>query len=148
VPADLGNSSIVVSAGGFHTCALLSNFSANGSVVRCFGLASDGQIAVPSDLTNPVAVSAGFSHTCAVTSSGGVRCWGSNRSGQASPPPGLANVAAVSAGDAHTCALLASGVARCFGRTDSGQTVVPTGLPGPVTAVSAGFGTHTCIRTG
>ena len=168
-----------VSAGGEHTCALTT---AGG--LKCWGFVFSGQLrdatlATLTSLTTPVdvtgltsgvaAVSAGASHTCAVTTAGGLKCWGFNGSGRLgdgtlmdrSTPVDVvgltSGVAAVSAGDRHTCAMTTGGGLKCWGRNFEGQlgdgtptfrtTLVDVvGLTNGVAAVSAGF-QHTCALT-
>ena len=53
--------------------------SSNRCVSRSFAmLDADGETTIPPGWnTNITAVSAGFTHICAITSSGGLNCWGS-----------------------------------------------------------------------
>ena len=82
------------------------------------------------------AVAVGYSHSCALTTGGGVKCWGLNTNGQLgngasgydanSTTPvnvnGLASgVQAITAGGYHTCALLHNGAVKCWGCNEYGQ---------------------------
>lgn len=157
-----------LSAGSDHTCALTS-----AGAVTCWGYNYFGQLgnnttthsSVPVGvygLTSGVAtISAGNSHVCAVTSSGGAKCWGYNAYGQLGNNsaingliPGdvqglISGVASVEAGGYSTCAVTISGGAKCWGVNWYGQlgtnsttdSLVPTdvmGLTSGVTRVSVG----------
>ncbi len=138
-PIDLGgHTAKAISAGGFHTCAVLDDGS-----VRCWGDGGDGQLGYgntnsigasqtpgsvgPVNLgagRTAVAISAGGDHTCALLENGSVRCWGYGAYGQL----GYANTQKV--GDTPTT---------------TPDTVGPVDLgPGrSAVAISAG-GLHTC----
>jgi len=112
------------------------------------------------------AVSAGFYHTCALTTTGAAYCWGANDFGQlgdgstvsSSVPVAVSGghaFVAISAGggylsgSSHTCAVTTTGAAYCWGsNVGDGSTVsssVPVAVSGGLTfaAVSAGAA-HTC----
>ena len=176
VPVDvigLGSGVVAITAGGTHTCALTA-----GGGVKCWGSNASGQIGdgtiapsrtVPVDVvglpTGVAAVSAGGSHTCAITVDGTVRCWGANTWGQlgdgtttAKPVPQLVlagGVRAIAAAGSHTCAILASGSVRCWGANYLGQlgtSSVSNTSAGEVigitnaTAIAAGYD-QTCVLT-
>ena len=170
-----------VAAGGFHTCTVV-----NGGV-QCRGRNFSGELGDGttidkymfvnvSGLTSGVAaVAAGFLHTCALTTTGGVKCWGRNNFGQLgdgtttdSTTPvdvsGLTTgVDAVATGGRYTCARTTTGGVQCWGANSSGQlgdgtttdsstpvdvcadATCNTALSG-VTAVAAG-GPNTCALT-
>jgi alpha-tubulin suppressor-like RCC1 family protein len=77
----------MVSAGRFHTCAVMS---AGG--VKCWGPpdgtgdVGDSKIPTPQDMaglsSGAVALSAGEGHTCVLMSTGGVKCFGNNGYGE------------------------------------------------------------------
>ncbi|MHB8059956.1 MAG: RCC1 domain-containing protein, partial [Gaiellaceae bacterium] len=137
-------SASAVSAGSFHTCAVV------GGAVECWGSDDSGQLGNGNPLTNsstPVMVSglanvtqisAGKYHTCALRNDGTVWCWGLNDYGELgnnsttnSPTPVqvrgvggtgyLTGVTEVDANGKFTCARLSSGEVRCWGRNQSGQ---------------------------
>ena len=162
-----------VAAGASHTCALTT---AGG--VKCWGRNGYGQLGdgttdnryTPLDVTGlsagVAAVTAGGSHTCALTTAGGLKCWGASDVGQLgdgttdnrSTPvdvTGLTSgVAAVAAGRDHTCALTTAGGLKCWGGNGCGQlgdgTQSDRYTPVDVTALTSGVaagGYHTCALT-
>lgn len=100
LPINLGTgvSVVAISAGGAHTCVLLSSAS-----VKCFGNGADGKLGIgsqadigdgPSEMGDALAtvnvgtsrtvlaVSAGLAHTCAMLDDASVKCWGNGGSGR------------------------------------------------------------------
>lgn len=138
---------IAVTTGTNHSCALVK-----GSAY-CWGFNDQGQLGINSlspvsvatmvqlddstALTNITAISAGASHTCAV-SNAQAYCWGNNEFGQLgnndathvdrdgavqvqTSGGALLAVASVSAGGEHACATTKSKELFCWGRNNSGQ---------------------------
>lgn len=187
VPALSG--AVALAAGRAFTCAR----RASAPEVSCVGLNNVGQLGgssapiAPLPTTEPVPVtvtrdrlsgaalhsisrmSAGASHACAITTTGGLLCWGFNHRGQTNPASGAAgvgfnatqvlnslNATNVSCGASHTCAVDALRLAHCWGSNDRGESgqatlgVRATGAPVPglanVVAIAAGSA-FTCART-
>ena len=108
----------------------------NDGTVLAWGWSEYGQTNVPSDLTNAVAVVAGYYHCVALRDDGTVVAWGAgtnNRSGtadlgQSMVPAGLSNVVGVAAGAYHSLALKADGTVTAWGWNASRQCSVPSNL--------------------
>lgn len=133
-----------ISAGGYHTCAMVSG------MVKCWGWNFFGQLGDTTTLQRtepvnvfwlgsaPAAISAGGNHTCALNTDGGVNCWGSNTNGQLGDGTtdqhkapvavtGLSSgVALVSSGYIHTCAVMDPGGVKCWGYNGDGQLGIGT----------------------
>jgi len=140
-----------VEGGEAHTCALV-----NSGQVKCWGQNTYGQLGdgttgtnrttpvFVSDISTATIISAGYYHSCAVLSDGGVKCWGQNNAGQlgngitgrttsTNPVSGTpvsvsgiptaegATATSISTGYDHSCALLSDGQVKCWGDNQYGQ---------------------------
>jgi len=159
-----------LSAGYAHTCVVTTKHA-----LVCWGYNPYGQLGdgTTTDRGTPVgvsgmgskvaAVSAGYYHSCAVTTKGKAVCWGNNGAGQLGDdtatnrltPVGVyglsKNVKAISAGYLNTCALTTKGKVWCWGDNSQGQLgdgtttashrpVAVKGLGSGVRTVSTGYG--------
>ncbi|MGD0906039.1 MAG: RCC1 repeat-containing protein [Candidatus Acidiferrales bacterium] len=177
---------VAIAAGSHFTCAVTTTGAA-----LCWGEGDSGQLgngyatnsATPAAVLDPtgsapisgvVAISAGFEHTCALTSGGSAFCWGTDGTNQPGSgtlsqsnipvqvlnPAGTApisGVAAISAGQFHTCAVTSGGEPFCWGDNAEGElgdgstssvtiALPVSGLSGGVAAIAAGY-QHTCALT-
>jgi len=154
----LSSGIVEISAGWNHTCAL----TASGGV-KCWGNNSSGQLGngnnsnsnVPVDVSGLSSgvfkISAGASHTCAVTDSN-IKCWGSNSTGQLGDGTntnrkvpvdvsGLSSgIAEISTKGSHTCAQNTSGVLKCWGYNLYGELGNETNDNSNVPVDVIGFG--------
>ncbi len=134
-----------------HLCALGDDGAVLGKVT-CWGSNEENRLGMPvgasrlsvgtdayvqagaSDLSGVLDLSAGYSHTCAVTASQ-LHCWGNNAFGKLGRGDAAAAANVVSsalpagktgfgvyAGRSHTCVGFSDGRARCFGANGVGQS--------------------------
>ncbi len=107
---------------------------------------SDGFAApIPAELTNVVAIAAGFKHYLALNADGTVTAWGWGLRGVTNVPAGLSNVTAVAAGYAHNLARKADGTVAAWGDNSYGAASVPPGLT-DVVAVACGDSHSLALR--
>jgi alpha-tubulin suppressor-like RCC1 family protein len=170
-----------LTAGGLHSCAITTPLL--GSAAYCWGDDQSGQLGngavgqsfayySPKPVTGGltfIAITAGYTHTCALAPGGIPYCWGGNTTGQLGDGSNTLRTAptavsgglaffGISAGMSHTCAVTAAGAVWCWGSNGSGQlgdgTTTNSNVPVLVTvagglafkAVSAGD-LHTCAVT-
>ena len=133
---------VTLNAGLDHTCGITDDGDA-----YCWGLAGNGQTGSGqyslSEATLPEQVegdhqwdhlSAGFAHTCGVTTDGDAYCWGSTQSDQLGFEPDSGtrvwtpetldsdhSFISISAGGYHTCAITDDADTYCWGDNGQGQ---------------------------
>ncbi len=133
---------VQLSAGKWHTCGVTTTHAA-----YCWGLNDRGELGVGSGLAGsatPVrvsdvlsfaTVSAGYAHSCGVTTNGVGYCWGDNSESQLgqenAQAGGFGFLPGVIAGDlrftmlgagvVHSCGLTTLGVVYCWGSNNDGE---------------------------
>jgi len=174
VPVSGGLTFKSLSAGFLHTCGVTTSGVAHcwgsneiasvGSASESVRFVSHEPLPVTGNLTFK-SISAGYSHTCALTTNGAVYCWGGNEYGQLGnnsnkdsvvpvPVAGQLNFKSVSAAiGGHACGITTNGAAYCWGWNSDGQlgngskkdSSVPVAVAGGLIfeSISAGH-FHTC----
>ena len=161
---------VITSAGGVK-CWGDNSYGELGDGTSVYGSYSEIPVNVSGLSSGVSAVSAGFGHTCALTSSGGAKCWGSNWAGllgsggpaSISPVPvdvfGLsAGVQSISVSQSHSCAVTSAGGAMCWGDNEGlglgdGTTAICRFTPVSVSGLSSGVSAislayhYTCALT-
>jgi len=94
-----------------------------------------GQSAVPTNLSNVIAVAAGGTHSLALKADGTVVRWADGYH----PPPELTNVMTISAGGIDDIALKADGTVTGWGVNNSGDLNVPPNVSNPLAVTIGGY---------
>jgi hypothetical protein len=133
-----------VGIGTFHMCVVVES---DGHVACVGGHSGPPGEEDPGEADPPPgafkAVTAGWSHTCAIRFDDTVACWGEQTFyGKTDPPSDT--FAQIAAGQEHTCGVRFSGALACWGFDREGQVDAPSGT---FTQVAAGTN-HSCgLRT-
>lgn len=133
-----------VGIGTFHICVVVAG---DGHVACVGGHTGPPGFEDPGEADPPPgafkAVTAGWSHTCAIRLDDTVACWGeATFYGKTDPPSGA--FAQIAAGQEHTCGLRFTGAVVCWGFDREGQVDAP---PGTFTQVAAGTNHSCALRT-
>jgi hypothetical protein len=94
---------------------------------------------VPDDLTNIVALAAGYAHSLALCSDGTVIGWGNNTFGQCYAPIGLNDVTDIDAYCWHSIALRVNGTVDAWGYNFYGQCDVPEDLTNVIDVATGNY---------
>ena len=137
---------IVVKSGIILAFALLLSLPGRAQNVIAWGSNTYGQLNVPANATNVIAVAAGWYHSVALKDDGTVVAWGDNTKGQITPPTFPTQVNAIAAGVAHNLVLLADGTVMGWGDNTSGQSLIPGSALG-VVAIAAGYNHNLALRS-
>lgn len=115
-------------------------------VLFAWGNNAFGEVPIPAEATNIVAIAEGYGHRLALRQDGIVVAWGAGKTntgdwltcsyGQSMVPAGLSNVVSIAAGSRHSLALRADGTIVGWGFNYYGETNVPPGLSNVVAIAS------------
>ena len=101
-----------IAAGGFHTCAVLSDKS-----VKCWGYNFNSQTGGGTPIlggsNTATEIAMGELSSCAILNNGSVVCWGHLNT---SPNLGTKTAIGVAVGAGHACALLKDKTVKCWGK--------------------------------
>nr|AIF25460.1 RCC1 domain-containing protein [uncultured marine group II/III euryarchaeote SAT1000_51_D10] len=141
-----GRTAVSISAGAYHTCAILDDAS-----LACWGRNGYGQLGIGSNSSQnspqtvdlgagrkAVTVSAGEGFTCAILDNSSLKCWGDNQYGQLGIGTGSddtnhyytpqlvdldsnSSAVAVALGSGHACVILDDGSLKCWGQNSHSQ---------------------------
>jgi predicted phage tail protein len=119
-----------------HGLALKADGTITGWVLYSW----NGAETAPTNLTDAVAIAAGYGYSLALRRNGTVVGWGLSAEGAEKPPTNLTGVVAIAAGISHSLALKSDSTVVGWGRDIYGAGTAPTNLAG-VVAIAAG-GNH------
>ena len=105
--------------------------------LEAWGNNTYGQLAMPADSGDTIAIAAGAWHNLALRRDGTVMAWGDDSDGQCAVPEALQGALAIAAGGYHSLAVRPDCTVAAWGASDYGQTNVPAGLAN-VIGISAG----------
>jgi hypothetical protein len=155
---------VAITAGAFHSCAVLS-----GSSAKCWGSGQSGKLGDGTEnqrltpvtvvgISTAVEIGAGGAHTCARLSDRTVWCWGEGAYDQLGQPvygsltpiqaSGITSATSLDVGEAHSCVRLSSGAASCWGMNASGELGDGTRVRRKTPVAVLGVGTATAVAAG